>query len=308
MALLFSGWLISNAAFVVSALFLYRLTRVVLQDDEMARVSTLLYCFNPASVFMSSLYTESIFAMFTFGALFYLYTSREVIAVLFFMMATSTRSNGILAVGYIGWNVFLYIGKKYYSGISVKNVIHSVMKTMMGIIYVALIVSPYVGIQYYGYVLYCSDNPRPWCSKRIPSIYSFVQDFYWQNGSLFGYFQVKQIPNFVLASPLVAISAFGIISYVKKMMNRKLTGNGFYSPQVFVFIVHWGFITIFSILMTHIQTFTRFACCQCAPIFWFSSTQIIKKPGKWTTKLLLAYFGIYFIIGSILFSNFYPWT
>ena len=46
---LLGGLLICNAAFVASAVLLYRLGTTVLKDERLARGAALLYCFNPAS-------------------------------------------------------------------------------------------------------------------------------------------------------------------------------------------------------------------------------------------------------------------
>ena len=59
------GVLISNVAFVLAACCLYALGVEVLRDRRLARRGALLFCCTPASVFFSSLYTESPFASTT---------------------------------------------------------------------------------------------------------------------------------------------------------------------------------------------------------------------------------------------------
>jgi phosphatidylinositol glycan class V len=51
-----AGYLISNVAFVYAALYLYKLTLYVVEDERQAWRATALFCFNPASVFYSSMY------------------------------------------------------------------------------------------------------------------------------------------------------------------------------------------------------------------------------------------------------------
>jgi GPI mannosyltransferase 2 len=46
--------------------------------------------------------------------------------------------------------------------------------------------------------------PAPWCARTIPSIYTYAQNTYWNQG-LFRYWTVAQIPNFVIAAPVLAL-------------------------------------------------------------------------------------------------------
>ena len=68
--LLACGWVLNSVFFAFAAVSLYRLT--LFGKKNVALVSSLLFCFNPASVFMSILYTESLFCCLQFTALCYL--------------------------------------------------------------------------------------------------------------------------------------------------------------------------------------------------------------------------------------------
>ena len=62
---------------------------------------------------------------------------------------------------------------------------------------------PFIMFQFFGYILYCSgETKREWCSLFYPNLYGFVQKEYWKVGFL-KYYELKQIPNFILASPVV---------------------------------------------------------------------------------------------------------
>lgn len=50
-----SAYVINNIAFVFAALYLYKLSLTVLKDPETALRGTVLFCFNPASIFYSSM-------------------------------------------------------------------------------------------------------------------------------------------------------------------------------------------------------------------------------------------------------------
>ena len=52
----------------------------------------------------------------------------------------------------------------------------------------------------------------PWCDKLIPLPYSYIQDSYW-NVRLLRYFELKQIPNFLLAAPMILLSSYAVLTY-----------------------------------------------------------------------------------------------
>lgn len=53
---------------------------------------------------------------------------------------------------------------------------------------------------------------HPWCAWRVPSVYAHVQSAYWNVGAL-RYYQWKQIPNFLLAAPAMALTAWGAVRF-----------------------------------------------------------------------------------------------
>ncbi|KAK1929202.1 GPI mannosyltransferase 2 [Phytophthora citrophthora] len=106
-AVLLSGWFISNASFVLAALFLYRLGCVVLRDEVVARRAAYLFCVAPSSIFMSAIYSESLMCLLSFSGMYLLAkhaqtpeSSRSfsslMLCALLFGAASATRSNGIL--------------------------------------------------------------------------------------------------------------------------------------------------------------------------------------------------------------------
>ena len=81
---------------------LCRLSQSILQDNRLSALATALYCFNPASVFHSAAYTESLFAAASFAGMWYLHHPRQYwVGVLCFALGTAVRSNGLLNAGFI---------------------------------------------------------------------------------------------------------------------------------------------------------------------------------------------------------------
>ena len=70
-----------------------RLSVEILQDDAMADLAAIMYIWNPASVFYSAAYTESLYAFAAFGVLYHL-DKRPWLAATMFSLTSATRSNG----------------------------------------------------------------------------------------------------------------------------------------------------------------------------------------------------------------------
>lgn len=108
----FSGYVINNVAFMFAALFLYRLSVLVLKDPKASLRASILFCFNPASIFYSSIYTESLYALFSIGGVYYLMSGANNFSVLWLAISVSARSNGVLNAGYYG---FKALHQSYYT-------------------------------------------------------------------------------------------------------------------------------------------------------------------------------------------------
>eukprot|EP00268_Persea_americana_P035526 TRINITY_DN3507_c0_g1_i5.p1 TRINITY_DN3507_c0_g1~~TRINITY_DN3507_c0_g1_i5.p1 ORF type:complete len:139 (-),score=15.80 TRINITY_DN3507_c0_g1_i5:1366-1782(-) len=78
----------------------YRLSVLILKDSSAALRASVLFCFNPASIFYSSLYSESLYALFSLGGLYHLFSGANTTAVLLLALSGSARSNGVLNAGY----------------------------------------------------------------------------------------------------------------------------------------------------------------------------------------------------------------
>lgn len=85
---------------------------------------------------------------------------------------------------------------------------------------VAISVSPFLLHQYHAYRAFCRNptthvsTAKPeWCDRTIPFIYSYVQAKYWDVGFL-RYWTVAQIPNFLLAAPLLILLAYASTSHI----------------------------------------------------------------------------------------------
>jgi Gpi18-like mannosyltransferase len=97
-----AGFAVSNFAFFVSVYYLYKLTSKILDDARLAYNSALLLAFYPAGVFLSAVYSESIFLMLTISSLYYWRLEKLNRSALLGFFAALTRPVGIfLLVPYL---------------------------------------------------------------------------------------------------------------------------------------------------------------------------------------------------------------
>ncbi|KAM8790892.1 GPI mannosyltransferase 2 isoform 3-T15 [Rhynchonycteris naso] len=126
-------------------------------------------------------------------------------------------------------------------------------------------------------------NEPPWCSWELPLIYSYIQDIYWNVGFL-RYYELKQVPNFLLAAPVAILVACATWTYVtthpwfcltlglqrnKNSETLEKPDSGFLSPRVFVYLVHAVVLLLFGSLCMHVQVLTRFLGSSSPIVYWF---------------------------------------
>ncbi|KDP38090.1 hypothetical protein JCGZ_04733 [Jatropha curcas] len=369
-----AGYVVNNVAFVLAAVYLYRLSVIILKDPEAALKASILFCFNPASIFYSSIYSESLYSLFSLGGLYHLLSGAKNIAVLWFALSGCARSNGVLNAGYF---CFQTMNQVYHDIFLKKRPLLAVKDIVIGALRCACIFLPFITFQAYGYYNICHgrflDETRPWCKSKIPLLYNYIQSHYWGVGFL-RYFQLKQLPNFLLASPILSLSFFSILHYVrsqpeiffslgfraptgeksstapfssqdttpitnitksKEELSTKVQENqnlrqrsqsskgddnptlpehdllqkpGCFHMFIIPCILHLGFMAATAFLVMHVQVATRFLSAS-PPLYWFASCITTSQgSGKKWGYMIWAYSTAYILVGSLLFSNFYPFT
>ncbi|KAK0133789.1 GPI mannosyltransferase 2 [Merluccius polli] len=309
----------NSALFLLSAVALHAMSRAVLQDRRLALLSSLLYCLTPANVFMTSGYSESLFAALTFGGLFLLEKGFTFRACLALGIATAARSNGLVNVGFLLYLPSLRALSQIrayrattagrskalrYAWVVARLLVTSLLGT-------AIIALPFCAFQYYGYRTFCTpstslerippalvslaerkgyripdeNGPPPlWCMRPLPLLYSHIQDVYWDVGFL-RYFELKQIPNFLLALPMASLGIVAAYAYYQanpdmclrlglwESASRRLDKPtpGFFNPKVFVYVVHSSVLLLFGTSCMHVQVLTRFMASSSPVPFWISA-------------------------------------
>lgn len=383
-----SGYILNNIAFVFAALFLYKLTLIVFKDSKAALRATALFCFNPASIFYSSIYSESLFSLLSFAGVYYFLSGVNWKALLLFALSGAARSNGVINAGFF---LFQAMHHSYDAFFQQNQTLLALQVLIVACLRSVCVFIPFFIFQLYGFLNICHGEPsskgsRPWCNARVPYLYGFIQSHYWEVGFL-RYFQLKQLPNFLLASPMLLLGMSSIIAYAKQnyhfllslgfqvsyveketaavfyfVQRRKLlnetavlreelpnpstssstsknllirnrtkknkyldiqaTANvaqaneatssqmeqGFFSSLMIPFILQLGFMVAVASFVMHVEVATRFLSVN-PLIYWYTAYVMGSSPNGFKLGYVLwAVFLSYLFFGSLLFSNFYPFT
>nr|XP_007157779.1 hypothetical protein PHAVU_002G098000g [Phaseolus vulgaris]ESW29773.1 hypothetical protein PHAVU_002G098000g [Phaseolus vulgaris] len=333
-----SAYLINNLAFVLAALYFYRLSLTLLKDPQTALRATLLFCFNPASVFYSSIYSESLYALMCFGGMYHFVCGGNNLAVLFFALSGCARSNGVLNAGYL---CFQTMHRSFHALFHQKRLPLALQIIFVGALRTACIFAPFLAFQAYGYYNICvgrsRDEIRPWCKARIPLLYSYIQSKYWpQTFFSLGFLapmEEKSCGVVFLSADLSRSKEAGSVGKsssvrVEEHLNLRRRKNvikgdvatvpiesesaeawpGYLSASVLPFLLHLGFMACTAFFVMHVQVATRFLSAS-PPLYWFAA-YIMAYPTKYYRwgYVIWAYSITYIFLGSLLFSNFYPFT
>lgn len=417
--LLISATIVNIIMFIKSADVLHRLSLRVLRSECKAYKSTILYCINPASIFFSAPYSETLFAWMSFYTMLKCtdnetlrFANIDITSGLPAGFSMITRSNGAVNIGFILYSSFKNVIEKTlpeivykYRTLKRRIILPILLLPLMtsGVaLFLTVIIAliPFFLVQAYNYFKFCtvSDhnlpeflvNPEyvlpgradsPWCNYTLPLSYTYIQNHYWDVG-LFKYYKLKQLPNFVLAAPILFLILYNCMSYLanncRLLLRLGLKSNIFsYSnrvpfrskqftksfgandPTLFLYVVHALFLCTFCICFVHIQVSTRFLASASPILYWICSARMNVSPtptsdqnainehfrrvgigkripshhlsianlegvdnmySKWRTfivcsrmpdfqsRIIQYYFIGYFLVGTVLFSNFYPWT
>ncbi|XP_054004326.1 GPI mannosyltransferase 2 [Hylaeus anthracinus] len=366
--------LINIICFIKSTIIFYDLSKIILRKTHLAYKAAILYCINPATIFFSAVYSESLFAYLTYYSML---KSIQLNPLVSFPIALSilTRSNGMVNIGfpiYFGLKELCHSFSTKYDHFSVKALgqflfLKSTLKSVLLMCNILIIsVAPFILLQIYNYIIFCiphsnqtfipqhieahsrinnlvlpgSDNVE-WCHAKIPIAYSYIQKKYWNIG-LFNYYELKQIPNFILAFPVLSIMITCIkeyffehrkyscaLGFVKNAVGKELVKTQKYPAEMLVFIIHGLFLTIFCIFFVHIQVSTRLISSASPLIYWYCTLTMqhvsrdnddtayeseknmfffIPKTYSFKDKVILSYFLGYIVLGCFMFPNFLPWT
>jgi phosphatidylinositol glycan class V len=164
------------------------------QQSRIPFVASVLHILTPASLFLSAPYTESMFSFLNLTGMLCYAESRsaarsspisfqEVVyrfsSGLMFAAATTIRSNGLLSGLVLLYDVARYLPQL----VSMRLTVHDVRRIIVTCVAGGFVALGFVWPQYLAYAEFCTVDDglesRPWCTRSLPSIYSWVQSHYW---------------------------------------------------------------------------------------------------------------------------------
>ena len=243
---------------------------------EAPMIAACIFCFNPASVFFTSCYSESTFAFLTFVGHLFAIKNNSIMATMCWMLSSYARSNGaitsvlhIIVLACVSITRHLNLANVAIPIVNVENdnkkKSKGYKKGMSGfcsngnadyiviiaqcacivLYHMALVWIAVIPLAYHdkkGYDFHCSvamsaepmshqqqtpdwcmttntnrdkmfDNRREKISNKYFSLYAFVQRKHWNVGFL-RYYEWKQIPNFILATPILLIGICATLNWI----------------------------------------------------------------------------------------------
>lgn len=255
-----AAWILNTLCFLLAAASLYHLTESILQECTQqdaslwARRVLLLFITNPATVFFGTAYSESIFCAICFtGAALALRSGivPQVTAVALWLLASVARSNGVLYAGYIVLLVTARILPRrpvwwaaVVAIVTAGGLLYLFMTQVVVAIYNEWVMSNLCEVESPGIL------PPEWCAKALQrdgtfSVYAHFQKTYWNVGFL-RYFEWRQLPNFLLAAPVLILSLAAVISWIRHswMAYRQREASNNHKGSAISQLVPWAVDTL----------------------------------------------------------------
>ncbi|KAI0907076.1 GPI mannosyltransferase 2 [Ustulina deusta] len=311
------GIFVATVSHLLSVLVLYQLGLTVWKNSRVSLVAAVLHVLSPAGLFLSAPYSESSYALLSFaGHLFFakaVLSDKRTIAHdvslvasgLWFGFAVNFRSNGTL-------NGILF-AVELFRELSLPPTANSVRRRLALIAGGSAIAIGFVVPQIVAYRTYCYDvvdsELRPWCTRRLPSIYTFVQEHYWNVG-LLRYWTPANIPLFFLAGPMLYLLAKSGTTFLSNpyLLNEEAKST-LISKNLASFLRSMALVQLvlgaLAITTYHVQIITRISSGY--PLwYWWLANLLSDSKTAGTGKNVVMFMIMYASIQGALFASFLP--
>lgn len=284
---------------------------------SLALAASVLFLFNPASVFYHSVYSEPLFACLTIVAIKYVLQNRiksnrcldqpiqfigcNWFALVLFALSITVRSTGLFLSLILGLPILSNLFVSLFTSIK-----RAIMTAVTGFLTLSIFVAPFIAYLVYGYYQFCNDTEHPsqFCNNFPPNIYAYVEDKFWQVGFLKYYYtgQPFQVV-FGLLTVVVALSTL----FVAITSKRNLL-NDLYSIGLTVALV---IVAVVTTLFANVQSGTRFFSTH--PLFYITCGTCLLRTSKQPRfniyqKLLICYFTLFTVAGCLWFPLRFNWA
>ncbi|VDM33756.1 unnamed protein product [Hydatigera taeniaeformis] len=159
---------------LLSAIQMYRLSKLVLMNNSLSLVSALLFVINPASVFFTTLYSEALYSFLFLSALIWIHERNYTAGCLILSMTVCCRSNGLVNCGFPCFFRFICFVKEvkslYKKGRGgflqhlcspLPSITAAAFNFFLALsVMILCVISPYLMYQCYAGFLYCYAFPK----------------------------------------------------------------------------------------------------------------------------------------------------
>lgn len=290
------GLFLVQCSFVLGSVGLYRLSLHFCDSEKFAFRATLFYIFASCSIFMSALYTESLFSMLTFWGLYHLLTRKNLLtATLFLSLASLFRSNGILAIAFL-----------------VHEVLSGNQASFTSLLAAGAIYLPNFLYSSWSWNLYCTQPEiHSWCPS-YGSIYGYIQKHFW-GVSFMSYWKLRNVGYFILMVPALIVAISAALAFVRHhwlLFKAKKTVCQWLIKLTLdrrvPFLAQMGVLTAFTVFIANCQILTRLLSS--CPIYFWTIEKLTRDSNSLFARVLLVSHLAYYLIGPLVFSHGMNWT
>ncbi|KAL9680670.1 hypothetical protein QQ045_018555 [Rhodiola kirilowii] len=287
-----SGYLLNIAAFSFAAMYMYRLSLLILKDSEASLQAAVLFCFNPASIFYSSVYSESLYSLLSVGGVYHLLSGEKSVSIILLALSGSVRSNGILNAGYV---CFETLHRTHDTILHRKSAFAAIKFLILGVLRSICILY---------HLLH---------SKLMDTTTSALEGNQMKSahGAQLEYHCYTIISRVVTDNQHFRkrIIVQGSVTKATPVDYEVSMSSRYYPVFLIPFVLHLAFMVATAFFVMHVQVSTRFLSA-CPPLYWFASHIMTSTDtgSKRRASLIWTYSAGYIFLGSLLFSNFYPFT
>ncbi|KAI9445656.1 glycosyltransferase family 76 protein [Russula earlei] len=279
---------------------IYHLTLIHFRSPSFALLTALLSLLpaSPATLYFAP-YAEPIFTFLSYRGMLACARKHYFSASLYLAAAAAFRSNGILLALYVPWSLLI-------DPLLLSFTLPSPSMVLRACFHALLPLLPSLFHQINAYRAFCIPNPTPdaqrppWCNNVIPSIYAHVQRTYWHVGFL-SYWTPAQLPNIVLALPLIVPLLFHSVSHASLRIRGK---SGILRPSTTT--VHAVHATILCItLLTNAHTQIALRLLPALPsTYWSVAALLVERP--WWGRAYVVWAVLWCAASVVLWATFLP--
>ena len=313
----------ANLILLVWSTFILRkiLLRALKLQLSTERSNLLLSCaifahiLSPASIFFSSIYSESLYCVLKWSAILCLSQNKVLLSSLFIALASCTRSTGSLNIVFVITYMIYPIVTKAYAQISLRP--FSTMSMSLWLSLCLLVLSatlPPLLWSSAGYYTMCnssSSTSPSYCHSISPlSFYSHMQEMHWGVG-LLRFYQLRQLPNIMIGVLPCALALRFAARCVSQQMASPPTNDNNTRLAMSLcadLIVH----VVVVLLFAHVNIAMRVLAAS-SPLMALSiADAYLTEPRSrsdrmWRLIARVVWIG-YLVVGTALHANFFPWT